>query len=151
MSTTIMQCLTFIVSIVCDKIATWKVLPYTDNRPAGRPSTDHYIDTRFSCESSTVADTRLVTSSPRIQVDSVCDPHHIHTLASAIWLSCLQEYDEFMHVSKIIQHFVGRVFFPPRIFQSSTREADHVQLERKGHWRLANKMWPNHSRKPVGR
>ena len=40
MSATIMQSLTFVMFIVSEKIATLKVLPHIDTRPAGRPNTD---------------------------------------------------------------------------------------------------------------
>ena len=51
MTTTIMQSLTFTVFIVSENIATLKFLPYTDNRLASQPNTDHYIDSHFSCKS----------------------------------------------------------------------------------------------------
>ena len=50
-STNIMQSLPFIVFIVCEKIATLKFLPHTDNRrPAGLTL---ITDSHFSCESTT--------------------------------------------------------------------------------------------------
>ena len=53
MSSTIMQSLTFITSIVSEKIATLKFLPcHKITRPADRPTTDHYLDSQFVvCES----------------------------------------------------------------------------------------------------
>ena len=46
--------LTFVIFKVSEKIATLKFLPHTDTRPAGRPNTDHYIDSHFSCESKSI-------------------------------------------------------------------------------------------------
>ena len=48
-----MQNLTIIIFILSEKVVKFIILPYTDDRPAGRPNTDHCIDSHFSCESKT--------------------------------------------------------------------------------------------------
>ena len=59
MSATMMQSLMLIIFIVSEKIISF--LPHADTQPDGRPNTDHYIDSHFSCRSKTTASPNLLS------------------------------------------------------------------------------------------